>query len=209
MGCESFLEGSHGDRAYVASDEAGHRGLHHSRGHYYTGFVDLLWPGYIGVEHKSAGQDLTAAMAQLVDYLPGVADIDLPQLLVVCDFATFVVRDLDTDTEVSFPLAELPQRIEMFAFLAGYDRTPAATIDGEQANFKATELLAQVHDALEAIGYPDHQVRVLLVRLLYVLFADDTGVWSSNLFEDYINVHTAADGSASLRQPRGPPRRSS
>ena len=33
VGCESFLEGSHGDRAH-AHDEAGHRGLHHSKGHY-------------------------------------------------------------------------------------------------------------------------------------------------------------------------------
>ncbi len=160
-----------------------------------TGFVDLLWPGYIGVEHKSAGHDLGAAMDQLVDYLPSVADIDLPQLLVVCDFTTFVVRDVDARTEVTFPLEELPQRIETFAFLAGYDRGHVATDNAEEANFQATELLAQVHDAMEAIGYPDHQVRILLVRLLYVLFADDTGVWASNLFEDYINVHTAADGS--------------
>jgi hypothetical protein len=35
VGCESFLEGSHGDRAH-AHDEAGHRGLHHSKGHYLT-----------------------------------------------------------------------------------------------------------------------------------------------------------------------------
>ena len=160
-----------------------------------TGFVDLLWPGYIGVEHKSAGEDLVDAMEQLVDYLPGVADIDLPQLLVVCDFNTFVVRDVDARTETTFPLAELPQHIEMFAFLAGYDRAHVVAGDSEEANYQATELLAQVHDAVEAIGYPDHQVRILLTRLLYVLFADDTGVWAANLFEDYITVHTAVDGS--------------
>ncbi|MFV0433714.1 MAG: dihydrofolate reductase family protein, partial [Leucobacter sp.] len=34
VGCESFLEGSHGGRAHVASDGASHRGLHHSTGHY-------------------------------------------------------------------------------------------------------------------------------------------------------------------------------
>lgn len=32
MGCESFLEGSHGDRVSVVSDEPGHRALHHYAG---------------------------------------------------------------------------------------------------------------------------------------------------------------------------------
>ncbi|MFJ4759545.1 hypothetical protein ACIP1V_01855, partial [Kocuria marina] len=31
---ESFLEGSHGDRAYVVNDEPGHRELHHFMGHH-------------------------------------------------------------------------------------------------------------------------------------------------------------------------------
>ncbi len=84
-----------------------------------TGFVDLLWPRHIGVEHKSAGEDLAAAMDQLVDYLPAVSDLDLPKLLVVCDFEHFVVRDTETGVETRFTLAELPARVELFAFLAG------------------------------------------------------------------------------------------
>ena len=32
VGCESFLEGSHGDRAHVRNDAADHRALHHYAG---------------------------------------------------------------------------------------------------------------------------------------------------------------------------------
>jgi hypothetical protein len=35
------------------------------------GFIDLFWPGRLLVEHKSAGEDLDAAMKQAKDYLPG------------------------------------------------------------------------------------------------------------------------------------------
>lgn len=158
------------------------------------GFVDLLWPRHIGVEHKSAGQDLDDAMDQLVDYLPSVSDLDLPRLLVVCDFEHFVVRDTDTGVETRFTLAELPARVEMFAFLAGYTRSTVFEAE-EEANLRATELLATIHDELLTFRYPAHDTRVLLVRLLYCLFADDTGVWAHRLFEDFIDVKTAEDGT--------------
>lgn len=158
------------------------------------GFVDLLWPRYIGVEHKSAGEDLADAMDQLVDYLPSLSEVDLPKLMVVCDFETFVVRDTETGTETTFGLAELPARVEMFAFLAGHSRSDRFEPE-EEANLRATELLAAIHDQLLTFRYPAHDTRVLLVRLLYCLFADDTGVWTHRLFEDFIDVKTAEDGS--------------
>ncbi len=34
-----FLEGPHGGRVYVVSDRTGHRGLHHSMGHYSTDMI--------------------------------------------------------------------------------------------------------------------------------------------------------------------------
>lgn len=158
------------------------------------GFVDLLWPRHIGVEHKSAGLDLGRAMDQLVDYLPAVSDLDLPRLLVVCDFEQFVVRDTETGVETSFTLAELPARVEMFAFLAGHTRSTVFE-EEEEANLRATELLATIHDELLTFRYPAHDTRVLLVRLLYCLFADDTGVWAHRMFEDFVDVKTAEDGS--------------
>jgi len=35
VGCESFLEGSHGDRAHVQDGAGSHRALHHVKGHYF------------------------------------------------------------------------------------------------------------------------------------------------------------------------------
>lgn len=159
-----------------------------------TGFMDLLWPGQIAVEHKSQGVDLSTAMNQLADYLVHLPDVDMPHTIVVCDFENFRVKNLDDGTEVAFTLEELPAHIEDFKFLAGYSKS-SLTGDEEQANLEATQLLANLHDRLSGYGYPKHDLRILLVRLLYILFADDTQVWSKNLFEDYIQVKTADDGS--------------
>ena len=37
--------------------------------------------------------------------------------------------------------------------------------------------MGRLHDALKASGYTDHPLEVLLVRLLFCMFADDTGIF--------------------------------
>jgi hypothetical protein len=58
------------------------------------GFVDLFWPGVLLVEHKSRGKSLDDAVDQAIGYLHNLPERDLPQLVVVCDFARFRVRRL-------------------------------------------------------------------------------------------------------------------
>jgi len=86
----------------------------------------------------------------------------------------------------------LPEHIERFGILAGYEHHGEEA--AEDVNFKATELLAGLHDALKANGYVGHQLRVFLVRILFVLFPGDTGVWERGLFHDYVGLKTATDG---------------
>ena len=158
------------------------------------GFMDCFWPGHLAVEHKSLGENLDEAMNKLLhDYLPGVTDAELPRLAVVCDFAKFKVHDLETGTRIDFPLADLPLHLERFGFIAGYDRQ-VGDVDEEEVNLRATALLAALHDALKDSGYTGHELRIFLVRLLFVLFADDTGVWERGLFHDYISLKTSEDG---------------
>lgn len=52
-----------------------------------------------------------------------------------------------------------------------------------------------LHDALKTAGYEGHALEVYLVRLLFCLFADDTGIFEHDLFIRYILQHTSIDGS--------------
>lgn len=159
-----------------------------------TGQIDAFWPGMVLVEHKSAGEDLDAAMDQAQGYLHGVAEEELPRLIVLSDFARFRVLNMETSEEVEFPLEEFPDRLELFTFLAGY--RPRWFEEQDEVNVHAAELMGRLHDRLAESGYSGHQLRVLLVRLVFLMFADDTGaLGETGAFEDFIERKTADDGS--------------
>jgi hypothetical protein len=160
----------------------------------YDGFVDLFWPGMLLVEQKSRGKNLDAAMTQALSYFPGIAERDLPQIVIVCDFARFRVHRLATGENFEFKLADLHKNIKLFGFIAGYK---AQVIQpSNPVNIKAAERMGKLHDALKASGYTDHPLEVLLVRLLFCLFADDTGIFQpAAAFRTYIEERTAVDGS--------------
>ena len=158
------------------------------------GYVDLFWPGVLLVEHKSRGKNLDHAVDQAVGYLHHLPERDLPQLVIVCDFAHFRVRRLATGETVDFELKHLHKHIKLFGLLAGYKVQEIRAED--PVNIKAAERMGRLHDALKASGYQGHALEVLLVRLLFCLFADDTGIFQpAQSFRDFVEERTAPDGS--------------
>ena len=157
------------------------------------GYVDLFWPGQLLVEQKSRGKPLQPAYDQAMGYFPGLAERDLPHTLVVCDFATFRVIDLDARREISFALKDLHKHVRWFGFIAGYQAQEIRPQD--PVNVKAAERMGRLHDALKRSGYSGHALEVLLVRLLFCLFADDTAIFPAQGFRAFIEERTAPDGS--------------
>lgn len=158
------------------------------------GRMDVFWPSNIAVEHKSAGEDLAEAEDQLRDYLPSVAPEILPRVTLVCDFHRFRGYDLEAGQDFAFTLDQLPDNIGHFLFLAGHGQRGSGE-EQEAVNLQATQLMASLHDALKDSRYTSHPLRVLMVRLVFILFADDTGVWDRALFQYYLVHKTREDGS--------------
>ena len=162
------------------------------------GAIDIFWPGKLLGEHKSAGQDLDKAHAQGMGYIRGLQDTgrgkEIPRYLVVSDFQKIALHDLEGKGEsISFPVTDLHKHIRHFAFIAGYKQHK---LDPEDpANIEAAELMAELHDALHDGGYTGHDLRVFLVRTLFCLFADDTGIFPPDSFKLYLTDRTAEDGS--------------
>ncbi|WP_207789980.1 class I SAM-dependent DNA methyltransferase [Sphingosinicella humi] len=157
------------------------------------GFIDLFWPSVLLVEQKSAGRDLFKAEGQALDYVLGLRDREVPRFVLTCDFQRFRLLELETRREVAFTLPELHKNVEAFAFMLGVERRHY----GKQTavNIKAAELLGTLHDALEAKGYKGVELERLMVRLLFCLFADDTGIFESK--DDFlylIEERTDEDG---------------
>jgi hypothetical protein len=180
------------DRKRVATFEA--RARRESTGG--RGRIDLLWPGTLVAEHKSAGKDLATAEAQALDYLESIDINDFPGVIVTSDFAHFRVRDLGGDNvPFTFPLAELPKEIDRFGFIAGYRQRKFGDKEEEEANVKAARLMGDLYEELARTGYEGHDASVLMTRLLLLMFADDTGMWEKGLFSEFVETRTQPDGS--------------
>lgn len=158
------------------------------------GFIDLLWKGVLVVEHKSGGKDLDRAFKQATDYFSGLKERDLPQYVLVSDFQRFRLYDLDENTTAEFSLKDLHKNIRHFAFVAGY-QTQKLALHEETVNIKAANQLGKLHDLLKDAGYTGHPLEVLLVRILFCLFAEDTGIFEKNHFKEYLDLRTSEDGS--------------
>jgi hypothetical protein len=158
------------------------------------GYVDLFWPGVLLVEQKSRGKNLERAFNQALDYFPGIKERDLPRHIVVCDFARFRLYDLETGDTREFALKDLHKHIRHFGFIAGYETQEIKPQN--PVNIQAAERMGRLHDALKAAGFEGHALEVLLVRLLFCLFADDTGIFQpAQALRTYIEERTREDGS--------------
>ena len=159
-----------------------------------SGFIDLFWPGVLIVEQKSAGRDLERAYGQAGEYFDALPERERPRYILVSDFKTFELHDLDEQDEVAFPLSDLPRHVDKFGFILGVERRTFR--DQDPANIEASELVGRLHEALEAAGYRGHNLERFLVRIVFCLFADDTGIFEPrDIFLDLIETRTREDGS--------------
>jgi hypothetical protein len=193
-------------RRTVASFEEPVRNL---KGQY--GYIDLFWSGRLLVEHKSLGQDLGKAGSQAFRYIQDLARDgrtgEIPRYVVLSDFARIVLHDLEPDDQidlplfdqwrvrtVDIPLTDFHKHVREFAFIKG--EKPVRLDPEDPANFKAAEMMANLHDTLKAGGYSGHELERFLVRILFCLFADDTGIFDQpHLFQNYIKQRTSEDGT--------------
>ena len=159
-----------------------------------SGFIDLFWPGVLIVEQKSAGRDLKAAYDQAGEYFDALPERDRPRYILVSDFQTFELRDLDERDTTAFPLSDLSGHVEAFGFVLGVQRRTFR--DQDPANIKAAELVGRLHDALHEAGYRGHDLERFLVRIVFCLFADDTGIFEPrDIFLDLLEERTGEDGA--------------
>ena len=159
-----------------------------------SGFIDLFWPKVLLVEQKSAGRDLVKAGTQAGEYFDALKETDRPRFQLLCDFQTFQLLDRDTREETAFALTDLPKHVEKFGFIMGMEQRSFK--DQDPVNIEASELVGRLHDALEASGYKGHQLEVFLTRLVFCLFADDTGIFEPrDMFLDFLETRTSQDGS--------------
>jgi hypothetical protein len=158
--------------------------------------IDLLWPGVLLVEQKSKGESLEKAQGQAEKYVLGLSLKDKPKFLLVSDFQHFRLCDLGhmEHKPEEFLLSELHAKVRLFDFMLG--GPSLKVVDEVLVNTKAAELMGDLHDLLKASRYEGTALEVFLVRAMFCMFADHTGIFDEQrMFTRYIEEHTDEDGS--------------
>jgi type I restriction-modification system DNA methylase subunit len=149
------------------------------------GYIDSFIPSVLLVEQKSLGRNLLEAYKQAQDYFHALEnEFEKPQYIICCDFQTFHLYNLHgKDTDVSnsktpaiCTLQDLHKRADWFMFLA-QDKRVSAVVEELPVNRKAAEQISKLHDGLLRSGYKGRDLETFLTRLLFCLFADDTGIF--------------------------------
>ncbi|NLD33190.1 MAG: class I SAM-dependent DNA methyltransferase [Trichococcus flocculiformis] len=157
-------------------------------------YIDYILPGKILIEMKSKGESLIRAYNQAIVYSKCLKPEEHPEIIMVSDFEYIQVTNLRTGQAFQkFKLNQLKKHIRMFGVVAGYTSEVTFKTDIE-VNTDASYKMAKLHDGLKANGYVGKELEIYLVRLLFCLFAEDTGIFEKNTFENYI-LASKEDGS--------------
>ena len=157
------------------------------------GYSDYFLPKKITIEMKSKDKNLKEAYEQLKNYVIHLPADEMPELMLVSDFDRFELYHRTTAEHISFKLKDLRKYIRHFAVIAGYE-TQRIYDEQLEVNIQAAMKMARIHDALKEFGYEGHELEVYLVRLLFCMFAEDTGIFPKDAFLNY-NENSKANGS--------------
>jgi len=123
-----------------------------------------------------------------------------PRFIMVTDYTTLLAWDTKTGENTVFPLQEIAQHFAFFLPWAGMEKTQY--VAERHADVKAAEQMGKLFDELlkaNPIVTEDetqrHGLNVFFTRLLFCLFAEDTGIFTDNQFTNAVGSHTLEDGS--------------
>ncbi len=144
----------------------------------------------------SPDQDLSKILNELKDsHLIAQHKI---RMIMVTDFNTVLVNDTKFDETLDCEFTDLYKNYHFLLPLAGLER--AREYSEHPADVQASEKMGRLFDHIRKHNEFDnaddiHALNIFLTRLLFCLYAEDTGIFEPNQFHDIIDGTTKIDGS--------------
>ena len=118
-----------------------------------------------------------------------------PRYIISSNFEEFAVLDVQTRATLNISIDELPANADFFLAWNGIEK---ADYQAENpADRKAAERFAKLYDVI-AKDNPtaeEHAFNLFLIRVLFLLFAEDTGIIPKGSFTNVLKTRTKEDGS--------------
>ena len=170
----------------------------------HTSFIDAFLPDTkIIIEQKSLSESLSQEKSQsdgstltpyeqAQRYGSSLPYSMRPRWIVVCNFAEFLLYDMETLTQpTKILLDELPEKFHVFDVLV--DKTKNKLRIELELSLKAGEIVGKLYDALHSQYLsPDNEhslasLNKLCVRLVFCLYAESAGIFGKHkIFRDYL-----------------------
>ncbi len=152
------------------------------------GFADVWKRGFFGWEYKGKHKDLTAAYDQLLRYRNALEN---PPLLVLCDLDRIIVHTNFTGTVSStheIPLERLgdPRHIEILRAVFHHPESLRPGRTSTAVTQDAAKRFGELAEAMRARGHDSAAVAHFLDRIVFCLFAEDTGLLPDKVFSRII-----------------------
>lgn len=118
-----------------------------------------------------------------------------PMFIVIASATEIAAHDLDQGEDLVITTDELPSYAYFFLPFAGKKKV-TVTSEALEVDVKATRKMAVLFDEIrkDNPGFNSHDLNVLLARLLFAFYAEDTGIFEDDLFTNSVASHTADDG---------------
>lgn len=154
-------------------------------------------PGEVYLKNKLYYKETDQPLMQVyADLERKVSDLgSKPRYIFVTDFKDILAKDTKTDDSLSIKFEDLPQYFEFFLAWNGIEKVD---FDKENpADVRAAERFAKLYDIITRDNptATAHGLNLFLIRLLFCLFAEDTGMFKRDEFTNDIMAYTKADGS--------------
>ena len=171
-----------------------------------AGWIDATIPGAkTMIEQKSLGVSLdtpelrqgllVTPYQQAKRYADTLPNSERPDYIITCNFDIFRIHNLNDlrpeESYVQFQLAELAEQLYLLDFLK--DPTVRRRVRQQLASIEAGVLVGKLYNLLQR-QYVDpeapqsqHSLNVLMVRLVFCLFAEDAGIFPRNALVDYFS----------------------
>ena len=154
-------------------------------------------PGEVYLKNKLYYKETDQPLMQVyADLERKVSDLgSKPRYIFVTDFKDILAKDTKTDDSLSIKFGDLPQYFEFFLAWNGIEKVD---FDKENpADVRAAERFAKLYDIItrDNPSATAHGLNLFLIRLLFCLFAEDTGMFKRDEFTNDIMAYTKADGS--------------
>ncbi|MBQ9389781.1 MAG: SAM-dependent DNA methyltransferase, partial [Synergistaceae bacterium] len=174
----------------------------------HTSFIDVYIPSTKTIiEQKSYGVNLNkeyqqsdgeslTPYQQAKRYSNNLPYSEQARWIIVCDFGTLLIYDMErprANPEIIY-LKDLPGSLHKLRFLVDSKAPSPVDIREEEISVKAGELIGRLYDSLLKRYDPDDEnalasLNVFCVRLVFILYAEDAGLFEKGQFHNYLSKH--------------------